>query len=468
MVEHPEAPRPRRSGVARSTAVLVVAVACGLVAAVRGGTVETEAVRELPAPVVQEPEVVVPASEAVERVVAVAGPAVEEAEVVVPVAEAVEPVVEATAQPDRWLSHGEGTLGLTVNARSSYDRYTSGGHWDWLGATFDRMVVFEPYWDTRLDSYRDVLVYQNAYGISVNTTKDRRAIEHPEWILRDANGDAVYIPFACGGGCPRYAADIGDPGFRADFLDYVAGLVDRGYPGLMLDDVNFEWRFGTVDGGPSTPIDPRTGAPLELEDWRRYFTEFLELIRAEFPDLEIMHNIIWFSDSPGLADPLIDRAIRSADVIALERGYGDGGLEGGGGRWGIRSFMAMIDRIHENGAAVVLVDKAADSAAVLEYNLGGALLTSNGHDAITSDVVSHVSPSSLWGGFDTDLGAAVGERRFEDGVHRRAFSRGAVFLTEPGAARTTIELGQIMRTLDGRLVQSITLGPREAAVLFSV
>ena len=37
----------------------------------------------------------------------------------------------------------------------------------------------------------------------------------------------MYVPFACGGGCPRYAADVGDPDFRADFLDYCTALVSQ-------------------------------------------------------------------------------------------------------------------------------------------------------------------------------------------------------------------------------------------------
>ena len=82
-------------------------------------------------------------------------------------------------------------------------------------------------------------------------------------------------------------------------------------------------------------------------------SEIEALIREAFPDIELVHNAIWFSDSSELDDPSIDRQIASADVIMLERGANDRGLMGGDGKYGFQTWLRAIDRIHENGAAVM-------------------------------------------------------------------------------------------------------------------
>jgi hypothetical protein len=74
---------------------------------------------------------------------------------------------------------GEGHLAVLVNAKSEFDEWTSGGHWAWMNATYHSMVVWEPYWDSRLDNFDDVFVSRNAYAILVAVDDDPRSVEHP-------------------------------------------------------------------------------------------------------------------------------------------------------------------------------------------------------------------------------------------------------------------------------------------------
>jgi hypothetical protein len=359
----------------------------------------------------------------------------------------------------------EGRMGVLVNAKSEFDRWTAGHCWAWMNSTYHSMVVWEPYWDSRLDDFDHVFVSRNAYSIKVDTSDDGRSVEHQDWILKDADGDAVHIPFDCDDTCPHYAADIGNLEFRQAMLDDIAALVRTGYPGLMLDDVNLAWRFSDEDGEDITPINPRTGADLTLEDWQRYMAEFVEEIRSAFPSLEIMHNVIWYAEPPGSDNPYLARQIAAADYVMLERGATDPGLVGGTSTFGLQTFLDYVDSVHALGTNVLLLDETATTIDDQWFNLAAGLLVSNGHDLVSTEDWDAISPDGFWSGFTTDLGRALGARYADQRVIRRDFADGTVLLNEPGRDPATIHLDAPMRTPSGQLVTSVTLGESEAVVL---
>src|SRR4029450_2551777 len=104
-----------------------------------------------------------------------------------------------------------------------------------MRAHYARMLVYTPYFDTRLSWYPDAWVYKDLYAIYPNSPVLRA---HPEWVLRDASGTLLYIRFACANGkCSQYAADIGNPAFRRNWIDEVSAVLAKGYRGMMIDDV---------------------------------------------------------------------------------------------------------------------------------------------------------------------------------------------------------------------------------------
>lgn len=362
-------------------------------------------------------------------------------------------------------SGDEGRMGVLVNAKSEFDQWTAGHYWAWMNQTYDSMVVWEPYWDSRLDDFNRVFVSRNAYSIKVDVSEDRRSIEHPDWILSDTDGDPVYIPFDCTPVCPQYAADVGNHEFRQSMLDDIAALVRRGYTGLMLDDVNLDWRFSDQRGADIAPIDPRTGVDLTLQDWQRYMAEFVALIRSEFPDLNVMHNVIWYAEPPDNDNPYLSQQIAAADYLMLERGATDPGLVAGTGKYGMKTFLDYIDSAHALGANVLLLDETATTIKEQWFNLAAGLLVSNGHDLVSTEDWDVISPHGFWSGFNTNLGDALGPRYLQENLIRRDFTEGVVLLNEPGRDPVTIGLDAPMLTPSGQLVTSVTLGDREAIVL---
>jgi hypothetical protein len=334
-----------------------------------------------------------------------------------------------------------------------------------MNANYDAMIAYSPYFDTRQTRYNgEAFVYTDLYGLPVG---DPRATDNPDWLLRTSTGASVYIPWGCAvaGGCPQYAADVGNAEFKVDFTARIGDLLARGYEGVIIDDVNLLRRFSDVNGQDVTPINPRTGAPMLMSEWRVAVVALLERVRAEYPDARIMHNSIWYADSPALDNPNVGRQIAAADVIMMERGATDPGLTGGTGTYSYAKFIAFIDRVHRLGADVLLLDQSATTYDEQLFNVATALLTSNGRDYVSTETVAHIAPGSIWSGFDVDLGDALGGHSEQSGLWRRDFERGFVLVNGPESLTRTVQLNGTFLTAEGSAVTQITLGPRDAAIL---
>jgi hypothetical protein len=353
-----------------------------------------------------------------------------------------------------------GTIRLARGAESNFDAYTrspSAAQQSFMRAHYWRMRVYAPYFDSRLSWYRDGWVYQDAYAIYPSSSV---LIDHPDWVLRDGAGNKLWIRFACGGGkCTQYAADIGNPDFRAWWIANAKAELRAGYRGLFIDDVNMAERVSDGYGKETKPVDPRTGALIDETAWQHYMADFMVLVRGAIPDAEIVHNSIW-TVGDGSAD--LKRQLGAADYIELERGFNDAGIVGGAGKFGWQTLASFIDRRHAAGQGVIL-DGNADTAAGRIYGLANYLVLNAGGDAIAND--AQTRPDAYWNGFDVDLGAALGKRSSTAGVWRRDFVRGVALVNEPGAPVRTVFVGPGFRDLDGVARTSVTLGPAAGAVL---
>jgi hypothetical protein len=354
-----------------------------------------------------------------------------------------------------------GRVRFVQTASRGFDVYTRAPGRDrqeWMRAHYARMLVYTPYFDTRLAWYPDGWVYKDLYAIYPGSPT---ATAHPEWILREASGSPLYIRFACAKGrCSQYAADVGNPAFRAHWIAEASAVLAKGYRGLLVDDVNMLMsRVSNGNGEPVAPRDPRTGNAMAEADWRRYVAELTEEIRAASPRKEIVHNALWFAPR---SDPFVQRQLLAADVIALERGVNDAGIVRGSGTYGFETLLGLIDWLHEHGRAVWLDGEATDDAG-REYGLAAYLLVSSGADYLGQKPGGE--PDAWWPGYDVDLGAPAGKRYVAGGVFRRDFERGAVLVNQPGAPQATVELGGSYADLAGATRTSVTLGPARGAVL---
>ena len=353
-----------------------------------------------------------------------------------------------------------GTIRLARGAESNFDVYTkspSNGQQSFMRSHYWRMRVYAPYFDSRLSWYSDGWVYQDAYAIYPDSSV---LSDHPDWILRDGAGNKLWIQFACGGGkCTQYAADIGNPDFRAWWIANAKAKLHAGYRGLYIDDVNMAERVSDGYGNETKPADPRTGGLMNETAWQHYMADFMVQVRAAIRDVEIVHNSIW---TVGDATSDLKRQLDAADFIELERGFNDAGIVGGSTKFGWQTLAKFIDRRHANGQGVIL-DGNADTAAGRMYGLANYLLLNAGGDAIGNDAATR--PDTYWDGYDADLGAALGARYNAGGVWRRDFLRGVALVNEPGAPTRTAFVAAGFRDLDGVARTTVTLGPGSGAVL---
>ena len=355
---------------------------------------------------------------------------------------------------------------LFVVAKAELDPYTSPtdpATWANLRSTYDAMMVFAPYFDDREALFDDHYVYVNLYGLSTQSFTGSL-----DWVLRTESGDPVYIPFDCGGasGCTQYAADVANPQYQAYFLAQIESLRNRGYDGIMIDDVNMARRFSDSAGNSVFPVNAATGEAMTLGEWRQDVAALLETVRADFGDLEIAHNAIWFADTPDLASPFVDDQIEASDLIILERGATDPGLTGGDWHHSYAKFLTQIDRIHSLGSNVALIDRTATTEAEQRFNLATVLLINNGGDFVGTENLDFIAPDAVWDEFDVDLGNATGPYQRDGGVWRRDFDGGVVIVVEPQQPTQTVALGgAYVEFGSSTVVTEVTLSGRSAAIL---
>ena len=353
-----------------------------------------------------------------------------------------------------------GRVHFVVRTDPAFDPYlkaSSNPAKQWFQSHVWRMMVYSPFFDNKLSWYPDGWAYINLYGLHTDWPV---VGDHPEWLLRNAQDEPLYIPYDCANGaCPLYAADVSNPQYRAYWLSRAHELVAKGYRGLWIDDVNLEFRVSDGSGRHVAPVDPSTGKAMLYEDWKRYIAAFCAEIRAAFPNIEILHNSIWYAGGPDRdLDPSVSKELQAADFINLERGVADRGLTAGAGVWSLDAFFRYVDRRHAQGTGVI-VD---NTGSLGEYGVAAYFLISSGRDGLGGH---DVTPDHWLAALDLDLGAPLGPRSKAGGVYRREFERGVVVLNEPKAPAATVSTCSDCAGMDGGLVSSVKLMGGQGAIL---
>jgi hypothetical protein len=359
----------------------------------------------------------------------------------------------------------EGKVRFYNKADSPFDVYSKNPDREtqaWMRENYVRMQTYSPYFDKRLQWFPNAWAYKDIYAIKPSWDIYK---EHPEWILKDKDGEKLYIPWGCKRGtCPQFAGDPGNEAFRAWWIGQARELLDKGYRGIWVDDVNLAWRVGNGDGKHVKPIDPRTGKSMRLEDWQRYFAEFVEAIRAAFPDAELAHNSIWYAGD--FDNPSILRQIDAADYINLERGATDKGLTGGTGKYSFRRFLNFVDLVHSRQRQVIMMDYGKQDSD-REFGLASWFLINNGNDLMNTSKLDWSAPGSFWRGYGLDLGPALGPREEWRGLLRRRFRCGQVLVNGPESPIVRLSVPSGQRRVDGRKTGTLNLEAREAAIMLA-
>jgi len=368
-------------------------------------------------------------------------------------------VVEANAQcvtnaPNPGCVHFE------LRTSSSFDQYTtnmSSSTAQWLNSHFWEMQVSAPYFNTYLSQYPRAIAYFDLYGIH---TDDPLVAEHPEWILKDQNGNLLYINFDCNGTtCSQYAFDFANPAFQQYQISAISSILAAGYVGIWLDNVDLQVETSNAAGTTVWPIDSTTGQVMTVSGWEEHVSSFATAIRLAFPSTQITHNSIWYAGTrPAGSDPYVQQEILAADYINLERGVGDTNLVAGSSEWGLNAMLSFVDIVHSLGRKVVVQEYDFDA----DYGLAGYYLISTGLDALGDDAET---PDNWWSGYDTNLGTPLDARYSWNGVLRRDFSGGMALLNPFQGATVSLSLPGTFTTTSGSQISSVTLSGGEAAVL---
>ena len=362
-------------------------------------------------------------------------------------------------------SSGAGSVRFVQNASNTeFDRFTatpSPALKSFMRARYSAMIVSSPYFDSRLSWYPKAWAYRGLYTSFPGSALIRK---HPNWFLRQRSrrGAIAHVPFDCQGGtCPQRAGDIANPAFRRSWIKDTKAFVRRGYKAIYIDDVNMIRRVSDGAGKELTPYSPYLRRTISRRAWRVYVARFTRQIRRALPRTKLIHNVIWFAD--GNKDRLTRIQMRSADVIALERGINDSGLTGGGGFFGLRNYLNYASFIHRLKRPV-LYNETTTSPEERDYGLAGYFLINNGRDLFGSSPSG--DPDNFFSGYGVKLGKPTSGRYRWRGLLRRNFANGVVLLNEPSAPTRTAALSGAYRIAGGQPVgSSVTLAASRGVVL---
>jgi hypothetical protein len=289
---------------------------------------------------------------------------------------------------------------------------------------------------------------------------------NPSWVYRDSGGRPCYIKYGPqypDGTYAQYAPDHGDAGFVAWWISQARIQFNAGFRGVWIDDVNLDINLANQTGDV-IPIDPRTGAPITAANYQLYLVQFLETVRAAFPGGELCHNALyWNGGGNPSANPTLARQIQACNWYNIERGFDDGGIGGGFGRFNLRTIFDFIDQIHGLGSEFIAEQTPGVSNSDY-YPLACFLLVSDGVDMYQ---VSEGGFPPGWPAINyIDLGAPAGARYDWNGLIRRDFANGIVLIAEPGGFGGG-SLGGTFTDPTGNSVSSVNLTSRTGTILHS-
>jgi hypothetical protein len=124
----------------------------------------------------------------------------------------------------------------TTSAFAPYTTDNTVAQKQWFQTHFWEMLEFPPTFNSELSWFPNASAYLDLWGIG---TGDPVAQAHPEWILKDQDGNWLYINYNCAGGaCSHWAGDFANPDFRAYQINLLTQYVNAGYPSIFLDNVD--------------------------------------------------------------------------------------------------------------------------------------------------------------------------------------------------------------------------------------
>ena len=291
-------------------------------------------------------------------------------------------------------------------------------------------------------------------GVQIQEAEDG----HESWFLHDADGNRLYYCDYAG----VAAANIGDVGYQQRWLSNVQErLLAHGFDGVMMDDVN---TFpGHCLGSRGTPI---TEYPTDAA----YGDAVVDFLAAVGPSLQAAGLAV----APNVAMNPWDDTMRGQtramlpSISHLVREYWmrwDDSPNFTGDEW--LQTLTLMEEAEASGIGFLgLTYGPGDEGVALGQRFGRAsfLLAWDGEqDSAWGYKDENVDPwSEEWA---RELGRPAGARTAEGVGWWRAYDNGRVLVNADEDASQVFALGEPLRDHSGAAVESVTLGPGEAALL---
>lgn len=301
---------------------------------------------------------------------------------------------------------------------------------------FAYMVFYTPTYDLATFRFAKGHFYHNLYAIHEQYMVQNGIKE--EWILRDAKGNKLYIPWGCSNGtCPAYAGNIWDPAYRKNWIDRARVIFDRSiHAGIFIDDSTLDFR--TSDGNENHHDPVVNGKTMTAKDWAKAVADFTSEIRDAFPTKKITNNGGWtYGSHNDYSDEEVKRHLASGDYFLMEFGINDGGIFGGSGPYSVNQHLKFIAKAHSVGTGIILGNVPSEPVG-REYGLAYYYLYKTEKDLLMDQSV--LPNVDLWKGYTTDLGFSTGELYEWNGLRRRDFKNGVVLFNEPQASEKTVQI----------------------------
>ena len=145
----------------------------------------------------------------------------------------------------------DGAVNFIRNANSGFDRFVLGATPEeqaFTRAHYWRMRGYPPFFDPALRWAPPTDFYKDLYALYPANQADEQILQtHPAWVLADASGNRLYVPFGCKRGrCPAFAADVGNLDYRAAWIAAARAELDKGYGGSS--STTSTWRCAWATG----------------------------------------------------------------------------------------------------------------------------------------------------------------------------------------------------------------------------
>ena len=305
--------------------------------------------------------------------------------------------------------------------------------------------------------YKDIMAMHTYYDdwAEVNS--------HEDWFLHDIHGNRL-IKADYG----WYAMDVGNPGWRSHYANYVKNKIDNfPFDGVFADDV---WDVFPAESGWNPWTVPIEDVPVEIKNrWHDDMVGMLKFVKATMGSKLLIVNTSNNGDYVDASDGKMEEEFVHPSWYALDEFHDEyinwrdkvESLKNISQRG--KYYLAHSGtRIPDNPTEVEL-SKVHD---IMIYCFASYLLGVNGEKATVgfNDIYSQDGAFGYYPVYDVSLGSPINDYYLLASVYSRDFEKGKV-LVNPTTSSYTINLGNEYKTLDDQTVSSVTLDAHSGIIL---